>query len=59
MNLVGNKGGNQNSVIPKMKKTTSHMSEYLNKTKSQKPMSAQGSSTKLPGIFGRVMNSKK
>ena len=52
MSMSGSKG--DKTTMPKIKKTSSHMSDYLNKNKTQKPASVAGTAIKLPGIFGRV-----
>lgn len=60
MNFSGDKNNKDGiSSIPKAKKTTSHMSDYLNKNKNQKSNSFNGTSIKLPSIFGRVAVKKK
>ncbi len=61
MNLAANKNEKNGFTfsLPKTKKSSSHMSEYLNKNKSQKSGSFNGASLKLPNLFGKVMNSKK
>jgi len=62
LNLAGNKNDKDSMSIPKMKKTSSHMSEYLNKNKSQqskKPISLNEGSVKLPSIFNRFAIKKK
>jgi hypothetical protein len=62
MNLAGNKNDKDSMSIPKMKKTSSHMSEYLNKNKSQqskKGIVVNEGSVKLPSIFNRFAIKKK
>lgn len=45
--------------MPKSKKVNSYMSQYLNKSRSQKPTANYGPAAKLPAMFGRVISSKK
>ncbi len=45
--------------MPKIKKTSSHMSEVLNKNKAQKPSGFTPSTFKLPGLFNRLFKKWK
>lgn len=58
-NLADLKGGKSDMISLKNKKTSSHMSEELNKNKVQKPMSGNFSTNKLNSIFSKFSKTKK
>ena len=53
--MGGLKSDKNELALPKLKKTSTHMSQELNKTRSQKSLSVKGPLlNKLPAIFKRV-----
>ena len=59
LNLAVKFDKEKSGVPTKPKRTTSHMSQQLNKHKSQRPQPFQAGKNKLPSIFAKVALSKK